>query len=124
MTKAEEIATLKAFVTGLPRDSYVRDALEPFLVEFERGVYSDYVPTVIESWRHRREAEEETAKARQQMRDVEAELDRAKRKFRNYCSQIGALERVAKEQRDRLDSAIETLRELGEASVLVTDRHG
>lgn len=116
MTKQQEIETLKAFVAGLPRDSYVRDALEPFLVEFERGVYSDYVPSVSESWRHRREAESETAEARKQLAAVESEVKAAGRRYQLYCESVGHLERKAKELRYQLDSCIETLSELAEAS--------
>ena len=122
MTKAEEIATLKAFVADLPRDSYVRDALEPFLVEFERGVYSDYVPTVIESWRHRLEAEREANEARAALKSIEDEVKAAGRKYQLYCQAVGHLERKARELRSQLDSCIETLGELAEASTVRLSR--
>ena len=91
MTKQKEIETLKAFVEGLPRDSYVRDALEPFLMEFERGVYSDYVPSVSESWRFRREAEAEAAAARAELSALRHEIDQTKREFERYSNSFDAL---------------------------------
>ena len=116
MTKAEEIKSLKEFVAGLPRDSYVRDALEPFLVEFERGVYSDYVASVSESWRHRLEAEKEAKEARAAVKAIEDEVKAAGRKYQLYCETVGHLERKARELRSQLDCCIETLSELAEAS--------
>ena len=112
MTKAEEIQHLKYFVDGLPRDSYIRDALEPFLLEFERWVYSDYVPTVLESWRHRTEAEEEAKEARKQLATVEAEIKQAKARLRNYCVSVGTLLDRAKNLQQCIDNGVETLREV------------
>lgn len=112
MTKHEEIETLKAFIAGLPRDSYVRDALEPFLMEFERGVYSDYVPPVSESWRHRREADEETKEARKQLETVEAAIKQAKARLRNYCVSVGTLLDRAKQLQQCIDNGVETLRDV------------
>lgn len=81
-TKAAEVEFLKDLVERLP-SSYLRDVLSPFLVDFEQGVYSDYVPSVRESWDARVEAEKETkaAKAdleslRKQKRDLEQSIAR------------------------------------------------
>lgn len=91
MTKDQEIQHLKYFVAGLPRDSYARDALEPFLLEFERGVYSDYVPTVLDSWRHRQEAEKEALEARARLAEVQKEIANAKRNLAMHAERLGSL---------------------------------
>lgn len=122
MTKAQEIATLKAFIAGLPRDSYVRDALEPFLTEFERGVYSDYVAPVSESWRHRREAEEETAQAKKVLATVNEEIKRAKARLRDCCVSMGSLLDRAKQLQYSIDNTTETLRGLHGAADALNDR--
>ena len=123
MTKAEEIATLKAFVAGLPRDSYLRDVLEPFLPQFEAGVICDYAPSVRESWDNRLEAEREAKEARAALKSIEDEVKAAGRKYQLYCQAVGHLERKARELRGQLDSCIETLGELAEASTVRVSTH-
>jgi hypothetical protein len=118
MTKREEIDAVKSFVASLPRDSYARDALEPFLMEFEQDVYSDYVPSVSQSWQYRREAEKETAEARAELKAVQEEIKAAGRRYNLYCQSVGHLERKARELRGQLDSCIESLAELAEASTV------
>ena len=112
MTKAEEIQHLKYFVAGLPRDSYLRDVLEPFLPQFEQGVINDYVPSVMQSWEHRLAAEKETAKAREQLATVEAEIKQAKARLRNYCVSVGTLLDRAQNLQRCIDNVVETLREV------------
>jgi hypothetical protein len=122
MTKHEEIETLRKFVAGLPRDSYVRDALEPFLLEFERGVYSDYVPSVFQSWEHRLEAEMETKEARAALKAVEDEIKKAKARLRNYSISVGTLLDRSKQLQQGIDGCVESLREVHEASNSLYER--
>lgn len=82
-TKAAEVEFLKGLVARLPRFCYLRGVLEPFLGEFERGVYADYVPPVRESWDARVAADlevkavnAELASLRQQKRDLEQAVAR------------------------------------------------
>lgn len=82
-TKAAEVAFLKDLVERLPRFCYLRGVLEPFLGEFERGVYADYVPPVRESWDARvnadldaKAARAELEALRKQKRDLEQSLAR------------------------------------------------
>jgi len=79
LTKADEIALLREFVVGLPEVSYLRSALEPFAVEFERDIYSDIVPSVHESWVARLEADAELREAQRKVREVNEEAEKARR---------------------------------------------
>jgi hypothetical protein len=76
MTKADEIATIKKFVSSLPEVSYLRSALEPFVPEFEAGVYSDIVPCLRESWNARIEAQREASEARRAIEALRVEQKR------------------------------------------------
>lgn len=88
MTKHDEIATLKRFVAALPENTYLRSALEPFVLEFEQGIYSDIVPSLRESWNERIEAQREAAEAK---RAVEA-LRREQSKLEEAV--VGQLRRI------------------------------
>jgi hypothetical protein len=79
LTKSDEIETLHGFVQSLPRFSYLRSALEPFLVDFERGVYSDYVPSVRESWDARIAADKEASEARAKAQEARNDAEKARR---------------------------------------------
>jgi hypothetical protein len=122
MTKREEIDAVKAFVASLPRDSYARDALEPFLMEFEKGVYADYVPTVHDSWRHRREADEEAGQARKVLAAVKEEIKQAKARLRNCCVGMGTLLDRAKQLQHSIDNTAETLKGLHGAADALNER--
>jgi hypothetical protein len=91
MTKREEIDAVKAFVDSLPRFTYARMALEPFLMEFERGVYNDTVPTVLQSWDARRQAQTEAGEARAELAALRHEIDQARRQFERYCNSFESL---------------------------------
>jgi hypothetical protein len=77
MTKSQEIEHLRSFVSALP-SSYLRDSLAPFVPEFERGVYSDFVPSVRDSWDARIEAQKEVKVLQAEI----AELTKARDEFR------------------------------------------
>ena len=84
MTKSQEIDLLKKFVEKLP-SSYLRDVLRPFLPDFERGVYSDIVPSVRDSWDARVEAEKEVKAIKAEI----AELEKARDAFRrDFASEV------------------------------------
>jgi len=91
MTKHDEIQTIKSFVAGLPTASYLRAALEPFVPEFEQGVYSDIIPSLRESWNARIEAQKEAAEAR---RAIDALRIEQRRLQDEVSSQIRRLERA------------------------------
>jgi len=95
-SKASEVDHLRQFVEGLP-SSYLRDTLSPFVVDFERGVYSDFVPSVRDSWDARIEADKEVKELRKQV----AELQEERRKLVNE---------IAKETA-RFESGVKALRE-------------
>lgn len=91
-TKADEVEFLKDLVARLP-SSYLRDVLSPFLIDFEQGVYSDWVPAIRDSWDARVAADKEVkavnaelAALRQQKRTLEASVSHA----------VGRLEELAK----------------------------
>lgn len=98
MTKHAEIETLKKFVSSLPRASYLRSALEPFLPEFERGVYSDLVPSIRESWDARIEAQNEAVAARRA-------IDALRVEHRRLQDEVGC-------QLRRLERANDSLQEI------------
>jgi len=91
MTKHDEIQTIKQFVAALPTASYLRSALEPFVPEFEQGIYSDIVPSFRESWNDRIEAQREAAEAR---RAIDALRIEQKRLQEEVGHQIRRLERA------------------------------
>lgn len=122
MTKHEEIETLRKFVAGLPRDSYLRDVLEPFLPQFEKGVICDYAPSVMQSWEHRLEAEMETKEARAALKAVEDEIKKAKARLRNYSISVGTLLDRSKQLQQSIDECVESLREVHEASNSLYER--
>lgn len=81
-TKAAEVEFLKDLIERLP-SSYLRDVLSPFVTEFEHGVYSDFVPSVRDSWDARIEAEKEVKAVnaeleslRKQKKDLQREIAR------------------------------------------------
>ena len=118
ISKSEEIKSLQEFVAGLPRFSYLRDVLQPFVVEFESGVYSDFVPSVRDSWDNRIEADKEAKVVRQQVAELERQRDALRRelavevsryreglkKLRDASNTVAAAVRLAG---DALDSANE-----------------
>jgi seryl-tRNA synthetase len=77
-SKKSEIEHLREFVDSLP-DSYLRDTLRPFVPDFERGVYSDFIPSVRDSWDARIEADKEVKALRKEI----AELQEERRKLVN-----------------------------------------
>lgn len=90
-TKADEVEFLKDFVNGLP-SSYLRDTLSPFVDDFERGVYNDFVPSVRDSWDARIEAEK-------QVKAVNAELEALRRQRddlrRTVAREVASLREIA-----------------------------
>lgn len=97
MTKHDEIQTIKKFVANLPENTYLRSALEPFVSEFEHGVYSDIVPSLRESWNARIEAQREAAEAR---RAIDALKIEHKKLQEEVGHQIRRLERANDSLRD------------------------
>lgn len=91
-TKSSEIEFLKDLVSRLPRFCYLRGILEPFLGEFEQGVYADYVPPVRESWDAR-------IKADLDVKAVNAELESLRKQKRDLeqavAREVARLEEVA-----------------------------
>jgi hypothetical protein len=79
LSKANEVALLRDFVQSLPGESYLRSALEPFVIQFEQGIYSDIVPSVRESWDARIEADAEAKEARAAVARIRSEAETARR---------------------------------------------
>lgn len=107
MTKHDEIQTIKSFVAALPTASYLRSALEPFVPDFEQGVYSDIVPSLRESWTARIEAQREATEARRA-------IDALKIEQKKLQDEVG-------HQLRRLERANDSLQEIS-ASIDVASR--
>jgi hypothetical protein len=83
-SKKSEIDHLRQFVDDLP-SSYLRDTLAPFVPDFERGVYSDFIPSVRDSWDARIEADKEVKALR---KEIET-LRKARNDFhREFASEV------------------------------------
>ena len=100
-TKAAEVEFLKDLVERLP-SSYLRDVLEPFLVEFEQGVYSDWVPPVRDSWQARIDAAKE-------VKAIDAEILR-------LGAEKKAIEQAIARNLERLKTVVETARSVASSA--------
>ena len=94
MTKQEEIDLLKTFVGNLP-EGYLKDALTPFVFDFEAGVRCDIVPSVWDSYNARVKADEDRDRserfariAKQQADKEEQRLIDAQRAVDGYAASI------------------------------------
>ena len=105
MTKAEEIARLKGFVDSLPT-SYLRDTLRSVVEEFSAGIYSDFVPSVRDSWDARIAADKEVKAVRAEIASLRKEQTALRREF---ASEVSLFERA--------------LKPLAEASTVVANAH-
>jgi hypothetical protein len=85
MTKTQEIEHLRSFVSALP-SSYLRDTLTPFVSDFEHGVYSDFVPSVRDSWDARIEAQKEVKVLQAEIAELTKARDEFRREFAREIS--------------------------------------
>lgn len=90
-TKSDEIAHLRAFIAALPAASYLHSCLAPFAEEFERDVYSDFIPSFSESWSHRVEARHEAVEAAKELKALQ---DQVKAVKSEVASQVDRLRRA------------------------------
>lgn len=101
MTKAEEIEHLKAFVSGLPRNSYLEGFMAGAVEAFSNSVAQDLsFPTLSQIWSNResesRQAAEDQEKLRQATEEMRQEfwlLERKVAQGRNDMEEIRATAR-------------------------------
>lgn len=77
-TKADEIAHLREFIAALPEASYLHSCLAPFAADFERDVYSDFIPSFSESWAQRVEARHDAVEAAKELRALQSQVEAVK----------------------------------------------
>ena len=87
-TKASEVEFLKSLVERLPENSYLFDALKPFVDQFESLVRSDLPPSVVDSIRDRIEFEKEAAAVRKEIESLKAERQKLLREFKQEASRL------------------------------------
>jgi len=80
MTKQEEIDLLKTFVGNLP-EGYLKDALAPFVPDFECGIRSDIVPSVWDSYHARVKADEDRDRSERLARIAKSQADKEEQRL-------------------------------------------
>jgi hypothetical protein len=105
-TKSDEIAHLREFVTALPQHSYLYSCLGPFIAEFERDVYSDFIPSFAESWAHRTEARHEAIEAAKELRAIQDQVKAAKAELADQVNRLSQITDSLATVRRSVDAAL------------------
>lgn len=105
-TKADEIAHLREFIASLPEASYLHSCLAPFAAEFERDVYSDFIPSFSESWSHRVEARHEAVEAAKELKAIQDQIQSAKQELASQASRLHRIQDSLCSLRSSVEQAV------------------
>lgn len=122
MTKIQEIAKLREFVSSLPTNSYLHSALAPCVGYFELQIRSDLIPDFTDIYEERKAANAELLKVKLEIEALRAEKQAFLRELAASVSASLALAEGASEKATRAaNGAASAVREAKELKSKLND---